>query len=447
MVLNSRTKISAWVCYLLILIAVVGLSWGGFYYGRARQEKVYQQTFAKAESCFQKQIFDEAEELYHSCADMHPKDLRVPVRLSQLYYATERYDKAISECNEILSRQPNRADAVCRKALCYERQRKWPQAYQTVCSCPKSAKARSMAKRLRGRYELEYHMARSVSGWFPGPDGSQQCFFRKEKSAGICDARGKERFQGSYRQIGPASEKRALYPACTADGEWIFLDADGKRRMVPGRGCSHLGPFVAGYAAVRIGEQYGFLGKSGKPFRVGYDKVYRMPDGSSLVSRFGLWQWIGPDWKLQRQAAFEKVAENEFGEAVQNQILIGVYHGQCYLLHPDGNRCSDFHADEIRFPNERNGLLAFRRGKKWGFVTESGQVVLEPYFEDAKSFSHGYAAVKLNGHWGYLYRDGSIVIPCTFDDAGPMSRAGTAWVANRAGYQLLRLSIEQNHSI
>jgi len=43
---------------------------------------------------------------------------------------------------------------------------------------------------------------------------------------------------------------------------------------------------------------------------------------------------------------------------------------------------------------------------KFGFYDHDGDVVIEPKYEDAKTFSEGLAPVKYNGKWGYVNRKG-----------------------------------------
>jgi len=38
-------------------------------------------------------------------------------------------------------------------------------------------------------------------------------------------------------------------------------------------------------------------------------------------------------------------------------------------------------------------LIAFKNNNKWGFVNEEGKIVIEPQYDNAKSFSYGLAAV------------------------------------------------------
>jgi len=58
------------------------------------------------------------------------------------------------------------------------------------------------------------------------------------------------------------------------------------------------------------------------------------------------------------------------------------------------------------------------RGGKWGFIDSSGSFVIDPVFDDARSFSEGYAAVKKNHHWGYIDPNGNWLVAPRFKLAG-----------------------------
>ena len=60
--------------------------------------------------------------------------------------------------------------------------------------------------------------------------------------------------------------------------------------------------------------------------------------------------------------------------------------------------------------NFSEGLASFRAGPKWGFLNKRGEVVIEPVFETAVSFSDGLAIVELGGgEWGYIDKKGKFV--------------------------------------
>lgn len=64
---------------------------------------------------------------------------------------------------------------------------------------------------------------------------------------------------------------------------------------------------------------------------------------------------------------------------------------------------------------ETNHLFLINvKGKGKGFVSETGKVIIEPQFDDAKGFSEGLAAVQINREWGFINESGSLVIQPQF---------------------------------
>jgi len=47
-------------------------------------------------------------------------------------------------------------------------------------------------------------------------------------------------------------------------------------------------------------------------------------------------------------------------------------------------------------------LIPYRKGDKWGFCTPDKKVVIQPKYDDAWSFSEGFARVELKGKWGFI---------------------------------------------
>ena len=91
-----------------------------------------------------------------------------------------------------------------------------------------------------------------------------------------------------------------------------------------------------------------------------------------------------------------------------------------------------------------------RVGNKLGYIKHGGEIVIEPQFDSAMSFSEGLAGVKIGNKWGYINTEGEVVIKPQFDDARSFSKGvlgrpgveglapvlirGEGWVyTNRAG--------------
>ena len=53
--------------------------------------------------------------------------------------------------------------------------------------------------------------------------------------------------------------------------------------------------------------------------------------------------------------------------------------------------------------------------EKYGYIDKTGQLVIEPQYEDASFFRYGRALVKdENGKNGFIDRSGRVFIPCVF---------------------------------
>ncbi len=77
------------------------------------------------------------------------------------------------------------------------------------------------------------------------------------------------------------------------------------------------------------------------------------------------------------------------------------------------------------------GLAAVEKRGQWGFIDETGKVVVPPRFADARSFSGGLARVRLTdeGSWAYLDHSGKIAIAPWFEFADDFVE-GLALVGN-----------------
>ena len=76
------------------------------------------------------------------------------------------------------------------------------------------------------------------------------------------------------------------------------------------------------------------------------------------------------------------------------------------------------------------------RVRKWGFINKEGQLVIEPQFDYAFPFSEGLSAVSVDNKWGYVDRNGILVIePQFLRSVGPF-HGGRAyvWQGDKMGF-------------
>lgn len=68
------------------------------------------------------------------------------------------------------------------------------------------------------------------------------------------------------------------------------------------------------------------------------------------------------------------------------------------------------------------GLAAVENNYKWGYIDQSGRVIIKLQFDSAVEFSEGLAALELNYKSGYINKSGEFVIKPQFDSAWSFSQ-------------------------
>lgn len=156
--------------------------------------------------------------------------------------------------------------------------------------------------------------------------------------------------------------------------------------------------FSNGMAAVRIGEKWGFVDRTGKfVIYPSFDSPGTFHDGLAVVVDFK----NGPT----------RTAGNNLAQIIDNA----------------GNAIGQFLADEARPFSE--GLAAVRIADKWGYVDRSGKMVIRPQFELAEEFSEGVALVCEADRYRFIDKLGNPAFDGTFDRARSFSE-GLADVMN-----------------
>jgi hypothetical protein len=78
-------------------------------------------------------------------------------------------------------------------------------------------------------------------------------------------------------------------------------------------------------------------------------------------------------------------------------------------------------------------LYWIREDGKFGYIDNTGKVVIPVQYENTFGFREGLAGVRINGKHGYIDRTGRLVIPAIFDSTYAF-REGLAWVKQDGKY-------------
>ena len=257
--------------------------------------------------------------------------------------------------------------------------------------------------------------------YFPAFDGEKWGYILENGRTAL-DFQYEEalRFSGSYAVV----KLDGVYTLIDKNGYWNAVDKNGLDEVT-----SICGTRIVG---VRDGSCGIYSNTFSRLSAEEYEDVCLNADGSAFVRKNGKWALL--DEKLQpvTDYIFTDVAKNSFGEAFYGGYAVVADEQGYYLIRADGEPCFD-----ARFAAAKgieSGLVAVSDGNGlWGYCDETGELVVDFRYEDAKSFSGRLGAVRYAGKWGYINKYDTMVIPNEYEDASPF-QGRIALVRDEQGY-------------
>lgn len=164
------------------------------------------------------------------------------------------------------------------------------------------------------------------------------------------------------------------------NGKYVYAEMDG---TVSGEEFDMAGTFSGGLSAVQQGNQWCIIDVNGEEI---------LP-------------------------ALEGVVLDEGNRCLANGRMIVQMGGRLIMCDAQGNQICELDADEAKLFGNGNYAAACI-GDKWGFIDREGEWMIDPEYDDARSFMNGFAAVCLDGKWGYIDEEGKIAVDYLFDMAG-----------------------------
>lgn len=163
-----------------------------------------------------------------------------------------------------------------------------------------------------------------------------------------------------------------------------------------------------------------------------YEDVSSFSDGVAAVLSDGVWKLILEDGKSISDKKFDDVKLHSNGDRSYDDIMIASEQGEYGMYDKYCKSLNDFRCKNADI--YMGGAVAFAdETGKWGFVDTKGKVIIEPEFDNAKSFSNNLAAVCKDGLWGFIDTSGELVIDYQFLDADYFTEDGMTMVSEVKG--------------
>jgi hypothetical protein len=263
----------------------------------------------------------------------------------------------------------------------------------------------------------------------------------------------------SFAQVVPPPQVEPIAPplfVVTVNGNDGFIDREGKIVIEPAFEKAY--PFTDGLAAVQKHGVWGFIDTKGRVvIEPRFVMVGLFSDGLARVrdKRFtDPWGYIDKTGKVVIEPQFDAAADFRNGVA---RVGFATLKGKLLSRFVDVGLECDYKFIErtgkfVPEPSplhyatgEPGELIPFRKDDVAGYLNAKGEVVIQPQFQVASTFSEGLACVCKDGLFGYIDTRGEWVIPPRFQYANdfadglagvPLGENGWGFI-DRAGKEVI----------
>ncbi len=411
---------------LLVMIGMLFLSWKNVsnYYGSINAS--YNACMERAAAYEEKKIYVDAVKEYEAALRIKSDDYETAMKIVDLYALLDNGKSYAAACENAIKADPSQVKPYVDLADHYLYDENNAKALEVLMRAKEyvenDADILERIQRIKGQYILVIPKFAVTSPYYYVGNtaytliGDETCMGLQGSSIIVSPEDG-------YESVGlPASD---VIPV-KKDGEWYYIDEDGYRKLVPDTPAEYLGSFTAGYAPARINGVYGYLDKEMQEYHFEFQFAGHFSNGLAAVQKDGKWAVINTSFKEVTDYIFDEILLDAYGFCSTYGVFFAKQDGKYYLYNKDGEKISDGYEDAKLFAS--NEPAAVKLNGKWGFISNSGEMVIEPAYEDADSFSIGYAPFFENGKWGCIDEDGVVLIEPTFDAMKPFAKNGYALV-------------------
>jgi len=290
---------------------------------------------------------------------------------------------------------------------------------------------------LDGTFTQKYLSADYVGDWKNSGSGAY-AVFSKNGLYGIVRSDGYISLSAGYEKLGVFSADSGTFPALCND-VWCWLDGNEFRKLLAPEGTQEAGCFGNALAPVCVNGKWFYCSTDGTLSMLSFDFAGSFSNGVAAVMKDGKWALIYEKLRSITAYEFDMIKTDSNGSCSEYGTCVVKKEDLFYLCSLSGSILSEGYED-IALPAAESSYIAFKSNGKWGYIDVSGRIVIENRFENAKSFSMGYAPVFGDGLWYYIREDGKPANENRYEEAGCFSCEGRSVVRKENRLYVLTLA-------
>lgn len=248
---------------------------------------------------------------------------------------------------------------------------------------------------------------------------------------GVLAPNGEQECDCNYLYISPYSEEQSAVFCIGEDSR--LLDKNGILQAVLTEDISEARAYGDGVLPLLRDGQWSYLNCEDETYTGAYEDASAYQNGLSAVCQGGTWKLVDLTGNKAVDQEFSEIPLYGNGAYCYDGLFSAAVNGAWNLYQTDGTAVwKDFSARELDV--YLGSFVAYQDNSGlWGFLDQKGKIVIEPQYEQAKSFSGGLAAVFNGDQWGFINENGELAIDYQFLETGYFTAEGTCPVSTVDG--------------
>lgn len=394
------------------------------YYKQLAEEQMELEAYGSVIKCYENIISLEA------VADNY-------LQLAEVYRMAEKYTSYKGILEEIVDKFPNDVRAY-EKLSAYYRD---VNAYQ---ECVDIVRQASRAEILNEKLLEDYYSTAYQYGFSTIGLGEAGYFYNgyalvKINNKYIYIDSGMKTTSIEYEYAAPYI---STITGVTLDGNTYYVDEKGEKYLDSKEKYERAYAYSEGMSLVQFEGKFYYVTSSNQRVWEGYDDATLFKNGVAAIKKADSWTVINTACEPVNESVYTDILIDE-DDVCSNMGVIFVSEGNgYYMIDTEGKKISDIVYEDAK-PFFESNITAVKLDGKWGFVTIEGSMIIEPQYEDARTFGKGIGAVMVNGEWGFVNSENRMVIEPAFEDAKCFSSNGLAPIKKDGTWGYIRLYVNE----
>lgn len=409
----------------------------------SNKKEEYENAMNVAREAAELGIIEDAIFNYQTAMELNPS-VDIAVELGEVYVAQGWISEAAAWGEEIIEVYPDEAAGYSFLMEQYIAMEDFEECFQII-DVVKARKIEDkeieeLYAKIEYVYEYGFEYYDDVTVYSSG-----LCAVMEDDLWGYVDLDGELTIKPEFLWAGVFTTDE-IAPIESVDGEYYYISTNGNKKVVAQNieNCVDLGASIENILPASDNGDYSYYNRDfEKVIEQSYTYASAMNGGIAAVNENGNWYLIdGEGNKLTK--AYDSIVTDDKGIAYRNERAFVKNANKVSMIDSQGNLIGAQTYEDAKLFFQTDAFAAVKIGEKWGFVDKNGEIVIEPEYTDARSFSNGYAAVEKNGQWGFIDTDGKLVIGCRFKEARDFNESGNVFVSVDGRWKLLKL-IKNNY--